>query len=80
MHHTKEAQKLVRKVIKLGKGFAITLPKSFAGDTEYVLLLETGDQLLLRKAEVRERGGRLQDSRSPAHPSESPPARADSHE
>ncbi|MCL7384382.1 MAG: hypothetical protein LZ174_08860 [Thaumarchaeota archaeon] len=68
----------VRKVIKLGKAFAVTLPKGFAEDAEYILLLETEAGLLLKKAEVRERSGRLQDPAAP--PLEPPPGRRRLHE
>jgi virulence-associated protein VagC len=50
----KQAEK-VRRVIKLGRASAITLPKEFATDTEYVVITIQNDKtLLVRPLEVRQ--------------------------
>jgi hypothetical protein len=44
----------LKKVLKLGGTYAITLPKDFASDAEYLIVKEMGDGLLIKKAKVVE--------------------------
>jgi hypothetical protein len=44
----------LKKVLRLGGTYAVTLPKEFASDTDYVLIRETEEGLLIKKAKVVE--------------------------
>jgi hypothetical protein len=53
----KQARSRLKKVLKIGGTYAITLPKDFAAGAEYLLLVEAGDGLFIKKVKIVESGG-----------------------
>jgi hypothetical protein len=60
----------LKRVIRLGTAYAVTLPKDFVSGAEYLIVKETEDGLLIKKAKIAEE--------PPLHPR--PPLRAGGRE
>jgi hypothetical protein len=69
-HKDKRTRGKLKKVLRLGGAYAITLPREFAADTDYVLVIEAENGLLIKKIKVLENGG-------PLHPPTPPRGRGE---
>ena len=55
----KKTRAKIKKILKLGGAYAVTLPREFAADAEYVAVIEAENGLFIKKVRVLEDEGPL---------------------